>query len=390
MFEEYRDILHRCYRCGNCKAPQDSPEFSCPAFNKNRMESNSPGGRLWLLRGLLNNELEITPSLSDLFFSCTMCMNCTRACSFEFSNDLTNIMMAANNYLVEQKIPAIPSSVQTYFENIYSHGNPWKKKPKDRDSWAAGLDIPPYTEADEYLLYVGDLGSYEPRSMKVARALGEILLKAGISFGILGAKEITDGNDSRLMGETSLFQYLAEKNIELFNKRKVRKVITLSPHAYNVFKNEYPKLGASFESFHYTRILKEIMDRGILKFLKPVERKVTYHDPCFLGKWNSEYHVPREILQGIPGIELLEMDSIKENSFCCGGGGGNVFTDILGGGENAPPRVRLGQAKATGAEILAVGCPGCMVMFEDALETIEKENKLEVLDISEILLKSIG
>lgn len=388
MIDTYQEILHRCYRCGNCKAPQHDPGFLCPAYNRVRMESYAPGARLWLLRGLLNGDLEMTASLSAIFYSCTMCMNCSLSCSFEFAPSLVEIMVSANQCAVTADPPVLPQPVQRYFENVYSHGNPWKKPPKKRGDWARDSEVPVFNgQTHEYLLYVGDICSYMPRTIEIARSVSRLLGMAQISFGILGKAETCNGNDVRNMGEQELFEYLAQKNIARFHRENVKKIITLSPHAYNVFKNEYPKLNGQFEVFHYTSVLDTILQDGRLKLFTPLKKIITYHDPCFLGKWNREYDAPRRILRRIPGISYKEMENIKEKSFCCGGGGGNVFTDILGGGENAPAALRLKAAARTNADILAVACPACLTMFETALEG--SGAGLNILDISEIVVLGI-
>ncbi|MCK4723289.1 MAG: (Fe-S)-binding protein, partial [Dehalococcoidia bacterium] len=164
-----------------------------------------------------------------------------------------------------------------------------------------------------------------------------------------------------------------------------KSIITLSPHSYNVMKNEYPELGADFEVIHYTQFLRDLIKNKKLKPTKGFKARVTYHDPCFLGRHNEEYDAPREVLSSIPGVELTEMESRREHSFCCGGGGGNFYTDMLGGAENSPSRIRIREAYATGAEVLAVACPICMTMLDDAVKVEGLEDKLGVKDIAEIV-----
>ena len=167
------------------------------------------------------------------------------------------------------------------------------------------------------------------------------------------------------------------------------KIVTLSPHAYNAFKNEYPGFGGQYEVIHYTHLLRELIKNGQLNFKGNITGKVTYHDPCLLGRYNNEYEAPREILQAIPGLELIEMARSKENSFCCGGGGGNFFTGMVDGQEG-PSRKRIKEAQATGAKVLAISCPICITMFEDAIKSENLEADLVVQDISEILLEALG
>jgi len=206
----------------------------------------------------------------------------------------------------------IPPAVRDYLKNIRINGNPYKEPQDERGKWADGTSVETYKDQD-YLFYVGCVGSYDERAKKIARVVGNLLLEAGISIGILGDKEKCDGNEVRALGEAGLFQFLAEENM-----------IPLA---------EY-------------------------------KAKITFHDPCYLGRHNGEYDAPRKILGAIPGVEMVEMEQNRENAFCCGGGGGNFFTDILGGGEDSPNRIRVQGALDTGAQIIAVACPQCAKMME--------------------------
>ena len=225
--------------------------------------------------------------------------------------------------------------------------------------------------------------------MQTAGLLGAVLDRSGITFGILGAEEHPAGNDVYQMGEEDLFEYFARENIRTFAEKGVKRVCTLSPHAYNTMKNHYPSLGATFEVFHYTQVLWECVRRGRIKFNRSVDKKVTFHDPCFLGRWNHLYEPPREVLKAVPGLQLVEMERNRRDSLCCGGGGGNCYTDVLGSGPDHPAAIRIREAFAAGAEVLAVACPACLIMLEDALKTEHLENKLEVKDLSEILHEAL-
>jgi Fe-S oxidoreductase len=199
----------------------------------------------------------------------------------------------------------------------------------------------------------------------------------------MGSEETCDGNEVKILGEMGLFTQLANDNIKKFKAKGVKKIITLDPHALNIFKKDYPKLGGSFKVFHYTEILAGLSKaKKIALSNYPV--KVTYHDPCYLGRHNQVYGPPREILKAIPGVELVEMRRNSLNAFCCGGGGGNFFTDILGTGEDSAGRVRVREAGETGARIIAVACPSCAKMLIDAVKMEKMEDKLEVMGIAEI------
>ncbi|MFH1135044.1 MAG: (Fe-S)-binding protein [Pseudomonadota bacterium] len=380
---DHADILHRCFRCGYCKMPGDYADINCPSYLCFRFESFSPGGRLWLLRALLDGEIKAGPRLGEIMYSCAACGNCVEHCVFpKFKDDILKALVAGREELVERG--AVPPPVRDYFKAMHVNGNPYKLPRADRAAWAAGLDLEPY-QGQEYLFYVGDAGALDERGVKMARATALLFKKLNLSLGILGAGEAGDGAEVRAMGERGLFELLARENIERFKSLGVKKVVALSPHAYHVFKNEYPALGGDFQVFHYTQVLAPLVRQAM-----PVGRaeriKTVFHDPCQLGRLNGEYQAPRTILRSLPGLQVLEMDRSRKNALCCGGGGGNFFTDILG---NGAARARVREAAGTGAEILAVACPKCLKMLEDAVKTEELEPRIRVLDLSELVLSQL-
>jgi Fe-S oxidoreductase len=378
---KYADIVHRCFRCGYCKFTSNYSDFNCPTYRKFRFETYSPGGRMWLIRAWLNDEIKNSDRFQEILFSCATCANCVEHCVFTFSEDLVNIFISAREEMVNDGI--IPPPVRDYLKNININGNPYKEPASERGTWAEGTLVEAYKE-QEYLFYIGCVGSYDERGKKIARAVGNLLVKAGVSIGIFGDKENCDGNEVRTMGEAGLFQFLAEKNIALFRDLGVKKIITLDPHAFNTFKKDYPALDGEFEVYHYTQVLAPLIQSGKIP-LKELNDKITYHDPCYLGRHNGEYNAPRKILKAIPGIELVEMDRSRENAFCCGGGGGNFFTDILGGGEDSPSRIRVREALDTGAGIIAVACPQCAKMLDDAVKIEQLDDRIKVMDVAEIV-----
>lgn len=341
---------------------------------------------MWLIRAWLNDEIKNSDRFQEILFSCATCANCVEHCIFTFNEDLVNIFISAREELISDGI--IPPPVRDYLKNITISGNPYKEPASERGKWAEGTPVETYKD-QEYLLYIGCVGAYDERAKKIARAVGTILVKAGVSIGILGDKENCDGNEVKALGEAGLFQFLAEQNIALFRDLGIKKIITLDPHAFNAFKKDYPGLGGEFQVYHYTQIIAPLIQAGKIP-LKKCERKVTYHDPCYLGRHNGEYSAPRKVLGAIPGLELIEMDQNRENAFCCGGGGGNFFTDILGGGEDSPSRVRVRKALDTGAEMIAVACPQCAKMLDDAIKIEQLEDKLEVLDVAEMVTRYLS
>jgi Fe-S oxidoreductase len=383
---KFEEIVHRCFRCGYCKFTADYADFNCPSYRKFGFETYSPGGRMWLIRGWLNQEIKNSERFQDILFSCATCANCVEHCVFTFGEDLVNIFIAAREELINQGI--IPPPVRDYLKNIRTHGNPYKEPASERAAWAEGSVVETYN-GQPYLFYVGCVGSYDERGKKIARSVADLLLKGGLSFGILGPREPCDGNEVRALGEAGLWEYMAEQNIALFKELGIKKVIVLDPHAYNTFRQDYPKVGGELESYHYTQILAPLIQEGKIP-LKEYKATVTYHDPCYLGRHNEEYEAPRKILSAVPGIQLTEMDQNRENAFCCGGGGGNFFTDILGGGEDSPSRIRVRKALDTGAQIIAVACPQCAKMLDDAVKAENLTDRLEVLDVSEIVGRALA
>lgn len=378
---KYEDIIHRCFRCGYCKFTDDYQDYNCPSYRKFRFEVYSPGGRMWLIRAWLNHEIEPTAGFAKILYSCATCNNCVEHCVMPFRGDLVNIFESAKGELVEGGL--VPREVRDFLEAIGKYSNPYQGPRKLRGKWSEGLNVRQYS-GEEFLFYVGCVGSYDEIGQRMPMFVVPLLAEAGLSMGILGSEEACDGNDVKALGEMGLFEKLAENNIRKFNENGVKKIITLDPHAFNAFKNEYPKMGVGFEIWHYTEVLAELIKDKKLSFSE-YDKKVTYHDSCYLGRHNEVYEPPREILKSIPGLELVEMSHHRENAFCCGGGGGNFITDMIGAGEDSPSRIRVREAMDTGAEILAVACPICLKMLDDAVKTEGFEERLKVQDVAEIV-----
>lgn len=399
--KDYELEVMECLRCKACTSlhPPElyktTYQLICPSLDRFKFFAYGGGGQMSIAKAIALGTLDWSKDIADVMYKCTMCGACREKClgnfgriqnpdKFKWTN-LIECFQLMRAQLVERGL--LPPRVRDFLKNIMNHDNPWGQPAGERGQWLKDAGIKKYERGDEYLFYVGCLGSYDPRSQKVAKTLGTILTKSGVSFGVLGSDESCDGNEVNLLGEEGLFEHLAEKNIEHYKHLDVKKIITLSPHAYNAMKNEYPKFGGNFEVSHYTQILWNLIEKGKIK-LKGHNMKVTYHDPCFLGRYNRIYDTPRQVLSAIGVGKLREMIRSKESSYCCGGGSGNFYMDLLGGGENSPPRVRVREARDTGAEILAVACPGCLTMLEDALKTESLDEIMEVKDISELVEES--
>jgi Fe-S oxidoreductase len=385
---KYGDIIHRCFRCGYCKFPVNWMDVNnCPAYARYRMETYSCGGRLWLTRAWLSDQMEWSEHFAHIIFSCTACKNCEIKCPLRFNVDILNMIIAAKEEMVERG--TIPSAVKDFLENIQRQGNPYGTSKAKRGEWLKETGIEQY-QGQDYLYYVGCIGSYDTRAQEAARTLGKVLQSAGVSFGVLGNEESCDGNEVNMIGERALFEMLAEDNIAQFKDLGVQRIVTLSPHSYNAIKNEYPKYEGSFEVLHQTQFLQNLINDGKLDVSNGFNARVTIHDPCFLGRWNGEYEFFRSILRAIPGLDLTEMERNRDSALCCGGGGANFYTDFLGGSADSPSRIRVREALETGAEVLAVACPNCLTMLEDAVKAEGLEDRLRVKDISEIVGEACG
>lgn len=392
--EEVKANVLKCMGCGVCKGVWDrKDEAMCPVWATGLcFEDSTPRGRVTVAQDLLEGHFGYSLSLAASIYRCTDCASCAVICDAMDPEtgkpiiDVPGVVRAMRMDLVENSL--VPPLVRDYFKAVHVNGNPYKIPQAERGKWAERTNVRVYS-GQEYLLYVGDVGSFDERGMKMARFVAAALDKGGVDFGILGSEEMSDGNDAYALGESGLFEYLAEANIRAFKKAGIKKVISLDPHSYNAFRNDYPGMGAEFEALHYTQVLADIMKSGALP-VQGYRARVTYHDPCYLGRHNDIFDAPREILNSIPGLELVEMKRNKKNAFCCGGGGGNFYTDMLGGGGNSANRIRVREAVETGAGILAVACPLCAKMMEDAIRDEGLEERLEVRDVAEIVMEALG
>jgi len=297
-------------------------------------------------------------------------------------------MTALRRVIVEVGVGKVPDSLRIVFKSISAVGNPLGEPPEKRADWARDLGVKTYTKGTEILYFPCCVPAYDPIVQRVARATVNILKKADVDFGILGVKETCCGESVRKAGNESLFQSLAQSNISAFVEAGVSKIVTTSPHCYNTFKNEYPQCGGNFEVIHFSQYLAQLIKEGRLKFTKELNKRVTYHDPCCLGRQNGIYNEPRQILESIPGLELVEMVDSRENSLCCGGGcSGRVWMETKKGERFSD--LRIEQAVETGASILAISCPYCMLNFEDSLLTLDKGDIIEVKDIAQLVEEAI-
>jgi succinate dehydrogenase/fumarate reductase iron-sulfur protein len=324
--------------------------------------------------------------MADNIWLCTQCNSCTLFCpkSLGCANAITD----DHSLLVEAG--TIPKTVKDVLESVYKYHNPMGTPQSKRMEWTKDLKVqtfPTVTKAD-VLFFVCCSNVYDLRNQEVARSMASIFNSMGVTFATLGAEEWCCGDHMLRLGEKGLFEELAEHNISMLKKFDAEKIVTLSPHCYNTFKNDKPYADAKLNVQHYTQFLAEAIENGRIKLSKPVKRKIAYHDPCFLGKRNNVFDEPRRVLRSINGVELVEMKRTGQSSFCCGGGAGRVWTEEATT-EKRPSVNRLHEALDLNVDTLAVACPYCVTTLEDAVKVLDVENKIVVRDILDVLKEAL-
>ncbi|MEC0547015.1 (Fe-S)-binding protein, partial [Bacillus inaquosorum] len=343
--------------------------------------------------------LDYNPSLigdvitEEEIWACTTCRNCEDQCPV--MNEHVDKIIDLRRYLVLTE-GKMDSDAQRAMTSIERQGNPWGLNRKERENWrdaAPDAEIPTVKEMKkegkefEYLFWVGSMGSYDNRSQKIAVSFAKLLNHAGVTFAILGNKEKNSGDTPRRLGNEFLFQELAEKNISEFEKNDIKKIVTIDPHAYNLFKNEYPDFGFEGEVYHHTEVLAELVKNGKLKPQHPLQEAITFHDSCYLGRYNEVYDPPREILKAIPGVQLIEMERNRETGMCCGAGGGLMWMEEETG--NRINVARTEQALAVNPSVISSGCPYCLTMLGDGTKAKEAEDRVKTYDVAELLAQSV-
>ncbi|WP_108668821.1 (Fe-S)-binding protein [Peribacillus acanthi] len=326
-------------------------------------------------------------------WACTTCRNCEDQCPV--MNEHVDKIIDLRRYLVmtEGKVDA---DAQRAMQNIERQGNPWGLNRKERENWREVREdviVPTVKEMKkageefEYLFWVGSMGSYDNRSQKIALSFAKLMNEAGVKFAILGNKEKNSGDTARRLGNEFMFQELATNNIEEFEKNEVKKIVTIDPHAYNIFKNEYPDFGLQAEVYHHTEVLAMLVKEGKLVPTHEVHETITFHDSCYLGRYNEVYDAPRDILKSIPGVKLVEMERNREKGMCCGAGGGLMWME-----EETGHRInvaRTEQALAVDPSVISSGCPYCLTMITDGTKAKEVEDQVKTYDVAELLEMSV-
>ncbi|CUU08108.1 Fe-S oxidoreductase [Candidatus Thermokryptus mobilis] len=322
----------------------------------------------------------------DELWACTTCMACVQECPVMIEHVQTIIDMRRYLVLTESKFP---SELSITFRNLENNFTPWAFSHSTRGDWAQGLDIKTLAEDSnvEYLLWVGCAGSFDARYKKVAISVAKLLKIAGVSFGILGNEEKCTGDPARRAGNEYLAQMLIQENIQTFSKYNVKKIITICPHCFNTLKNEYPDFGGNYEVYHHVQFLEKLLIEGRLKISKKLDAKITYHDSCYLGRYNEIYDAPRDILGSINGVKLLEMKRSRDRGLCCGAGGARMFME-----EKIGKRInieRTEEALSLNPDMIASACPFCMTMLTDGVKAKDVIDKVSVKDVAEILLEVV-
>jgi len=329
----------------------------------------------------------LTDIESEEMWRCTTCGNCPRQCprGVKIIECGVSLRRISTEYGI---FPTSINPVRAISASLTGEGNPLSEERKKRADWAEDLSVKTFTEGMEILYFPGCYLCYDPRLKKVARATAKILNRAGVDFGILGSRENCCGESIRKTGDEELFKRLARENIKTFIDNGVNKIVVSSPHCYQTFKNEYSEFRVNFEVIHISQYLIELLNAGRLALTGEYVKKVTYHDPCYLGRHNGIFDEPRELLKKLAGLELIEMPDALENSLCCGGGGGRIWMETPKGERFSD--LRLEQAVGVGAEVLATVCPYCISHFEESLLGLENSVAPEIKDITEIIQEAIG
>ncbi len=385
--------LYACTECGRCQSV-------CPAWNtgkplspkllimdlRDHLLEDGPDVLQVLASGQTPEQVALVPGIvdDDVVWSCTTCGACVQECPVDIEHVDTIVDLRRALVMGESRFPPEAGAM---LRNLEGRSNPWGVAQSERGDWAEGLDVPVVNgTAPEYLYWVGCAGSFDERARGISRAVAELLQKAGVSFAILGPRELCTGDPARRMGNEFLFQTLAEQNVETMNAVGVTKVIANCPHCFNTLRNEYPQYGGHYEVIHHTELLGRLVADGRLHPTEPVDTLLAYHDPCYLGRHNQIYDAPRDVLASVPGLRTAEMPRHRERGMCCGAGGARMWMEEgIGKRINAE---RMDEAAATNAETVGVACPYCLIMLDDGAKG--RGDTTEVLDIAQVVRRSLS
>ena len=377
---EIIDTVRRCRKCNYCYSV-------CPLFQSTRgFQTSGPSGIIQsLYYGIVWGELEgqEKETLRDILYQCTTCNSCVLTCKDRATGlPIVEVIEKGRKLLVEMMNGPMPSQRKP-MEQIYSHGNPYQEAQENRLAWGVDLDFKRLPEEKaETLFYVGCTTSYEPELQNVARSLVKIFQHAGVDFGVM-AEEKCCGDPVDKMGDMFLYQELVEQNEEKILSCGSSRLVTVSPHCFHTFTQSYDRLTAGMEVLHYTMYLERLLADGRLRLQAALPRRITYHDPCYLGKHHDILEEPRNILRQLPQVTLVEMEQHGKDSLCCGGGGGRMFYEVEG--NNWLGETRIKQALDVKAEIIVTACPWCHTMLDNAVKNLGVGGQLQVVELAEIV-----
>jgi Fe-S oxidoreductase len=336
----------------------------------------------------LNSEKQLVGDVisEDTLWACTTCRACEEVCPVTIEHVPRIVAMRQGQLLMAE---AYPKELNPALKGLERNGNPWGIGYDKRADWADGLDVKMMADDSnvDYLLWVGCAGSFDDRSKKVSTSLVKILQKAGVNFAILGVEEKCTGDFARRVGNEMLYQMMAQENIETLNNYHVKKIIAACPHCYNTLKHEYPQLGGNYEVIHHTEFIGQLVQQGKIKLKKSLQGTLTYHDPCYLGRYNDIFDQPRNLLNSISNYGVKELDRSGRESFCCGAGGGRMWME-----ETIGKRINIQRSEEIAAmqvANVAVGCPFCLTMIEDGMKELGKEETIKTMDIAELVEKNM-
>jgi Fe-S oxidoreductase len=359
-----------CFQCGKC-------DVYCP-WNTVRGFS--------IRRIIREATFGLTEIEGEDIWRCTTCGSCPSICPRGVGQ--IEVGVAVRRVAAEYGMfPNSVSAVRNASASLVAEGNPLSAKREARADWAEGLPVSSFDQEMDYLYFVGCYFSYDPRLKKVAVATARILDAAKVSFGILGSDESCCGESIRKTGGEEEFRNLAKENITTFIDRGVKKILVSSPHCFHTFANEYPEFMVNFEVVHISQLLAELIGEGRLALDGEYPRRVTYHDPCYLGRHNGVYDEPRRVLRSVPGLEMVEMPASRADSLCCGGGGGRIWMETPKNERFSD--IRMKQADTAGAEVLVTSCPYCITNFEESRLAMEGDEVIEVKDLTEVVAEVI-
>ncbi|MEE8434904.1 MAG: (Fe-S)-binding protein [bacterium] len=386
VLDAYACIM--CMRCQEvCPAHHTGTPLSPAALEINKRYYIKSNGSALANGNARHGLLEYAIS-EDAVWACTTCYACVRVCPVG-NEPMMDIVDLRRRLVFDANMP---DELADVLRNLDEQGNSFGESNRRRSRWSKELDFEIKDAASEpvkYLWYVGDFASFNPNCQEVSRRVAQVLNAAGVDFGILQRGENSTGNDVRRVGEEGLFESLAEKNIEALARCDFQEIFTTDPHTFNALKNEYPKLGGNYQVRHYSTLLLELIKSGNIQLRKKIAARATYHDPCYLGRYNGIYDAPRELME-LCGVELVEMPRNKENSFCCGAGGGRIWMKDHDDMTQRPSENRIEEAIALpGVRYFTVACPKDMSMYADAVKTSGNEGKIEVRDIIDYVIEAM-